>query len=313
MNLEKNKVTIKGKYNLKGSLTIPKSKENKYPAVLIIQGSGDLDRDGNKKKLKLDIYKNLANIISKEGFATLRYDKRGCGESEGNYFETGFWDLVDDAEKALTFLKNHPKIDKDNIIIIGHSEGAIIAPTLYQRQRFNGLILLSGAKESIGNTIKRQLEDTIKEIDSFTGIKGFIVRLLKVSDKIRKQNKKLIKKILESSEDVIKFKGRKVNAKWMREHYNYNVERAFKDVECKTLVLVGDKDIQVVPEQSKEVANDIKGPSEYHIIKDMNHILKKDPKSNREISDVKKYKKMKDRPMDKELITYIKEWLKKFK
>ncbi|WP_199426637.1 alpha/beta hydrolase family protein [Thermaerobacillus caldiproteolyticus] len=126
-------------------------KKQNYPAVLILSGSGPLNRDGNdaKGKLQLNLYKQLASFITSLGFITLRYDKRGIGESEGDYFSAGMWDLVHDAKSAVQFLKNHPSVDDQRIIVLGHSEGTTLAVALNTIERIHGLILLSGAGERL--------------------------------------------------------------------------------------------------------------------------------------------------------------------
>jgi len=50
----------------------------------------------------MGIYRDLAHSLSGQGFVTLRYDRRGIGQSQGDYFETEFWDLVDDATANLS-------------------------------------------------------------------------------------------------------------------------------------------------------------------------------------------------------------------
>ena len=57
------------------------------------------------KKLPIDAFREIATDLAKEGFASLSYDKRGVGESQGDFWETGFYDNVSDAATALHFLK----------------------------------------------------------------------------------------------------------------------------------------------------------------------------------------------------------------
>src|SRR5690606_33218576 len=117
-------VTIPATYNLAGTLTLPNVRDKKLPAVLMIAGSGKGDRDGNIKKLKMNLYKDLADFLTEKGFITLRYDKRGTYGSEGNFLEAGLTDLIDDAVDCVNFLKNNPAVAANRVIILGHSEGA---------------------------------------------------------------------------------------------------------------------------------------------------------------------------------------------
>lgn len=108
-------------------------------------------------------------------------------------------------------------------------------------------------------------------------------------------------------------KGQKINAKWMREHFAYDVRGALKEVQCPTLVITGSKDLQVVPAQAESIANTIKGPAEYHIIADMNHILRKDFGKPSMLNLIKNYKKLLKEPIDPELIQVLSRWLTEWK
>lgn len=115
----------KEKIDLAATLTLPKTKE-KNPAVILIAGSGPNDRDetifGHKP------FWILADHLTRQGIAVLRFDKRGIGESEGEYFLATSKDFADDVNAAISYLKTREEIDTSNIGLIGHSEGGIIAP-----------------------------------------------------------------------------------------------------------------------------------------------------------------------------------------
>src|SRR5699024_5071359 len=140
-------IIVSSETPLAGTLTVPESENNIHPAVLLIAGSGKVDRNGNAKQLEMNVYKDLANFLTKQGLMTLRYDKRGVGKSGGDYMKAGLSDFITDAGSLLSFLKNHPKVDSDRVFILGHSEGALIAPAVHQKVPASGLILLAGAAE----------------------------------------------------------------------------------------------------------------------------------------------------------------------
>ncbi|MGS2777664.1 hypothetical protein ACVBAX_09815 [Robertmurraya sp. GLU-23] len=84
--MRETEVVIQSKVKLSGSLTLPDRVQQKSPSILIIPGTGKLNRDGKvNKKLDLNLYKQLAQFFTELGFITLRYDKRGVGKSEGDY------------------------------------------------------------------------------------------------------------------------------------------------------------------------------------------------------------------------------------
>ena len=110
---------------LQGTLTMPES-PGPFRAVILISGSGPNDRDeliwGHR------VFLVLADYLTRQGIAVLRYDDRGVGRSGGNYDEATFEDFSADAMAAFEYLNKRPEIDKDHIGFLGHSEGGAIAP-----------------------------------------------------------------------------------------------------------------------------------------------------------------------------------------
>lgn len=159
-------VIIKGQYNLVGTIAMPKRDEEKLPAVLLISGSGHIDRDGYVAPMKLDthLYKDVAHLITSLGYISLRIDKRGVGKSEGNYIETGMWDLVEDVERAVDFLKQQPHVDREKIVLLGHSEGCILATAVNARTSVDGMILLAGGGETVEEALKKTKRNSYRRI-----------------------------------------------------------------------------------------------------------------------------------------------------
>lgn len=117
--------------NIEGNLTIPEGK-GPFPAVIVIAGSGPFDRNGDVdprsgEPLKLSsTYKDIAYVLAQEGFVTLRYDKRGVGNSTGeggDFPEPSLRDL----KAAVAFLKDNPSVDPQRIALVGHSIGGLWA------------------------------------------------------------------------------------------------------------------------------------------------------------------------------------------
>jgi pimeloyl-ACP methyl ester carboxylesterase len=145
---------------LHGSFVVPDSGA-KHATVLILAGSGPVDRDGNLPGLRNDSLKLLARGLADRGIASLRIDKRGVGKSRTAKMredDVRIKTYVDDAVGWLAFLRARPNAGQ--IFILGHSEGALIA-TLAAEQAdvAAGLILVAGAGEPAGKIIARQLSD----------------------------------------------------------------------------------------------------------------------------------------------------------
>jgi len=112
------------KITLSGTLTIPEG-EGPFPAVILLSVAGANDRDqthshGHKPFLV------LADYLTNQGIAVLRYDDRGIGGSEGDLFESDFSDLTKDALAAFQYLISREEIDPKKTGFIGHSEGTVI-------------------------------------------------------------------------------------------------------------------------------------------------------------------------------------------
>lgn len=161
--------------NLAGTLTAPKSINNKKaPAILLIAGSGPLDRDETIMGHKL--FAIIADYFTRKGYIVLRYDKRGVNKSEGKMQNLTSYDLAEDAETALEYLKKQHDVDKKNIGIIGHSEGGMIAAMLAKKDKgLNYIVSMAGPglsgyellQEQFGYSMP-ELETYIKDILSYT-------------------------------------------------------------------------------------------------------------------------------------------------
>jgi uncharacterized protein len=107
-----------------GTLLIPEA-DKLCPVVIFVSGSGRQDRDGTMAGHKM--FKTIAEYLAKKGIASLRTDDRGVGETTGIYEESTTADFADDVLAAVSFLKSRPDIDRENIGLIGHSEGGTAA------------------------------------------------------------------------------------------------------------------------------------------------------------------------------------------
>ncbi|MGE8244257.1 MAG: alpha/beta hydrolase family protein, partial [Sphingobacterium sp.] len=114
----------KGNASLVGTLTYPKG-GGAFPAVILVNGSGQQNRDSEVFGHRP--FKILADHLSKNGFAVLRYDDRGIGGSKGEVNLATTIDFASDANAAVDFLSKQQMVKTDKIGIIGHSEGALIA------------------------------------------------------------------------------------------------------------------------------------------------------------------------------------------
>ncbi|MFO0548042.1 MAG: alpha/beta fold hydrolase [Polyangiaceae bacterium] len=154
--------TSKDGTKLGGTLTLPKG-EGPFPAVVLVTGTGEQDRDetlfGHKPFLV------LADHLTRAGIAVLRVDDRGVGDSGGSTAAATIADKVDDAAAGLTWLASQPRIDAKKLGVLGHSEGGLIAPLVATRagEPRVAFVVLLGAPGVDGPVLlRKQMESTLR-------------------------------------------------------------------------------------------------------------------------------------------------------
>lgn len=133
---------VEQKFTFAGTLTKPKG-EGPFAAAILVSGSGPQDRDSNIMNHKP--FKLLADHLTRLGFAVLRSDDRGTGQSKGTFSGTTINEFSYDVESAFNYLSTRSDINPSHIGLIGHSEGGITAPLFAARQpKVAFVIMLAG-------------------------------------------------------------------------------------------------------------------------------------------------------------------------
>jgi pimeloyl-ACP methyl ester carboxylesterase len=152
-----------GEITLAGTLTLPDAK-GAHPAVILITGSGPQDRDESIEPLAaIKPFALIADYLTQAGIAVLRYDDRGIGQSTGDFAAATSADFADDTEAALDYLLSRPEIDPQQIGLLGHSEGGLVAAMLAAR-RPDVAFVISMAGPSVDGraTMISQLERVLR-------------------------------------------------------------------------------------------------------------------------------------------------------
>ena len=211
----------------------------------------------------------LADYLSRNGIAVLRYDKRGVEKSGGEYFTATTQDFADDAEAALNYLKSRKEIDTSNIGLIGHSEGGIIAPMIAsQNKDVQFIVLMAGLgvsgielslaqnqfalnKASLSDKEKDALNEILKKIftstENWTGYVGSETErsALKNELNILWQNLPMKIRGQVSKETFIEKTTANIATPWFRHFLKVKPPIYLQKISIPVLAINGEKDTQV--------------------------------------------------------------------
>jgi len=254
----------KDKIVLAGTLTLPE-KDGNFPAVILITGSGPQNRDeelfGHKPFLV------LADHLTKNGIAVLRFDDRGTAKSTGDFKTATSLDFARDVESAVKYLKSRKEINKKQIGLIGHSEGGIIAPMVaVESKDISFIVLLAGTgirgdkllllqQELIGDAsgisdsdlqkvklINKGAFDIILNSDNHESLGTELTNYIKQA---LKDNSESEKPAGMSDDDFVKLQVNQLMSPWMNYFIKYDPALVLGKVKCPVLAINGEKDLQV--------------------------------------------------------------------
>lgn len=159
---------------LAGTLTLPRGASLEHPvgAVVTITGSGAQDRDEGMAILGFRPFYQLADSLGRRGIAVLRMDDRGTGESGGTFKGATSSDFAEDARAGLAYLRTRSEIDGRMLAVVGHSEGAVIAPMVADREpTLRAIVLLAGVAHPARTALQFQIENIVKHDTSLHGVR----------------------------------------------------------------------------------------------------------------------------------------------
>lgn len=253
------------------TLTVPKG-NGPFPAVLLISGSGRQNRDeevfGHKP------FAVIADHLTKSGYAVLRVDDRGIGQTTGGDPGLTSADFVKDAAAALDYLKTRKEVDKKKIGMAGHSEGGMIAQMLAtERADIDFIVLLAGPGIKATDLMMEQngailrangaKEEVVTAyLELYKNIaEGVVAAKTKadvktnVAGAIKKWREHTDPQIVmattgisdNTSEEVVSEKiAQQFMDPWLRYFLAYDPKPYLEKMEVKVLALNGEKDVQVI-------------------------------------------------------------------
>jgi pimeloyl-ACP methyl ester carboxylesterase len=292
---------------LAGTACVP-SGAGRFPTVLMIHGSGPLDRDENMPGQRLDVFNTIARHLAAAGIASVRYDKRGCGKSTGDYCNTGCGELVHDAGAFFDALPGYDFCDPSRRYLLAHSEGCVFAPLLaIERPAVAGLLLLCPFIDNAELSLLQQARQIEQDLAGVRGVWGAAQRFLfGLGGGPIERQRRLIQRIKASDSATIRLGLQRFPAKWLRELMAIEPREIFSRVACPMLLIGGEKDVQCDPGAGERIAEVARGEVERHVIANLTHILRSDPGPP---SLFGAHKRIGD-PLDPAVLSLIADWLK---
>jgi hypothetical protein len=308
MDFSEERVKIDGKVSI--GATVTRNCREKSPAIVIIMGTGKLDRDGNGPGLKMDLYKNMAKMFAEHGYVVVRYDKRGTHESEGDFNSAGLSDIVDDAISVIQYTKSLPYVDENSVIVCGHSEGSMVTTLLSQKEEIAGMMLLGGAGICLREALDYQQLLLDREAKEKKGLVGAIMRRTVNAEKNAAKTDALFEKCEGTDKDTVRMSGAKISAKWFREHGSYTSDDFIDIIRSfgkPVLAITGTADLHM-DYRRLDALKDIPWVQCF-APEGVNHILRKVDDDNRITGIKKQYTRLASRPMDQDTADVIFGWL----
>lgn len=290
---------------LAGVLTEPDI-DRPVPVILMLHGSGPLDRDENTPAQKLNVFNRIAEDLARRGFASLRYDKRGCGASSGVFLKANQTDFVNDAALCLDRLTSEYPDRFSARYALGHSEGTAVAARLSLERKLDGLILLCPFIEDMETILTAQAAQMDAALQDAPGFSGMAQRAIAgLVGRPSVWQARLIRRIRTSRKPVIRFAGQRLAASWLRECLDQDLPALYGRVTAPALVVGGGKDIQCNPNDVARIGAILGPNAETHVYPDLTHLLRTDPGP----ASFTTYPAQMKRPLDRVLLQHIGNWL----
>lgn len=252
---------------LSGTLTMPIGQYK--AAVVLVAGSGPNNR--NEVVMGHELFKVLADRLTKSGIAVVRYDKRGIGKSKGDYAQATTGDFAEDAKRVLLQMKKDKRFRQVPVGVVGHSEGGLIAEMLAADKQANPdfVVLMAAPVQQCGELLIDQVNKLLVEsnvdsdmVEAYTAKQRWLVHALQKYGKNIMQHIDADLEQYKRQLDTTKAEWKlwadfsawkeiypKLD-KWTLDFINIDPKDYVTKMRCDVLYMVGDKDVQVLAEKN---------------------------------------------------------------
>ena len=300
---------------LAGTFTKPNG-PGKFPAIILISGSGAQDRDesvfGHKPFLL------LADFLTRRGYAVLRCDDRGTGASTGNFSTATTADFALDAEAQVAFLRHRKDIQRNRIGLLGHSEGGIIAPMVAAKDAKIAFVILLAAPAidmfdlllAQDSLVSKSEGMKRKDMTELIETNTHLFNILKETKDTAGLQQKIVDYLvsINASDAEIEVAIQQLCTPWMEWYVGFDPAKNIARVKCPVLALNGEKDVQVpaminIPVIESILVSSGNRNHEVSILPGLNHLFQPCKKCS-----VAEYKLI-DQTMDPSVLEKIGVWM----
>ncbi len=273
---------------LAGTLTLPEPRSGRVAGVITISGSGPQERDEALPIVPgYRPFRQIADTLGRRGVAVLRLDDRGYGASTGNFTTATTADLASDVRAALAWLRARPEMDPARIFLLGHSEGAVIAPMIAADDPgLAGIVLLSGPSWTGRRTLEYQIRYGVEQDSTIAPA----VRATTIAARIA---------ALDTTA---------AQQNWLRYYVTLDPLQAAARTRVPVLIIQGGTDRQVPAEQAEELAAALRrngeGDVTLRLLPGRNHLLLPDPDGH-----PARYGELRVRQLGADVLGPIVEWI----
>lgn len=256
------------------SATIDAPAEGANTAVLIVAGSGPTDRNGNSAAgLNTYSYKMLGEALAEDGYAVMRYDKRGVGLSSipaEDVPNLVFEDYIDDARTCVEFLRAE---GFERVVVAGHSEGGLVALVLAAEQEccLDGVVLLCAPGYNMAEILNYQLSQQL--VPAYMGLmvkSTNIISSLKAGKMVAQED--IPSELIGLFHPMVQ--------PFLISNMRYEPTELAAQCRVPMLIVSGGRDVQVSLANGKRIL-EAQPAAEHVVFENMTHVLKDADTSDR--------------------------------
>jgi len=291
-------------FNLASTVTLPAGAPagGRHPAVILVPGSGPVDRDATVAGIP--IFAQLTQALAQQGYLVVRYDKRGVGQSGGRDERATIEDYAADALSIYQWLKRRKDVDKNRISIVGHSEGGAVAMIAAAREEDLAAVVLIAAPGTRGADLILEQQRNLLDV-------------MKTSEEERRAKIDLQQKIQLAVMTGVGWEAlpaemrKRADSPWFKSLLEFDPAKWMPRVKQPLLIVQGALDRQVPPDHAEKLAalarqRKKNPPVEVLHLPGVNHLLVR-----AETGEVAEYARLKEKTIVPEVAAKIADFLRR--